>query len=81
MNCKEAKELLSDYLDQRLTLSRLALIREHIKICSACAGELEELRETVALIGSLDEIEPAPDFLAQVNRKINGGSIASRLRR
>ncbi len=81
MNCKEAKELFSDYLDRRLTLSRLALIREHIKICSACAGELEELRETVAMIGSLDEIEPEPDYLAQVNRKIDGGSIASRLRR
>jgi hypothetical protein len=81
MNCKEARESFSDYLDQRLTLSRLALIREHIKICLACAGELEDLRETVALIGSLDEIEPAPDFLAQVNGKIDGGSIAGRLRR
>jgi hypothetical protein len=81
MNCKEAKQLFSDYLDRRLTLSRLALIREHIKICLACAGELEDLRETVALIGSLDEIEPAPDFLAQVNGKIDDGSIASRLRR
>jgi hypothetical protein len=79
MNCPEVQELFSDYLDARMAPSQAALLKEHLGACAACRQELAVLRSTVALIGSLDEIKTSPDFLAQVNRKIDTGSVMSRL--
>jgi hypothetical protein len=80
MNCEEIKDLSSDYLERRLTVSQVVPFREHLRICPDCRREVEELRKTVALIGSLDEIETWPDFLVQVNKKIDGGGRFHRLR-
>ncbi|HEY3302114.1 MAG TPA: zf-HC2 domain-containing protein [Candidatus Binatia bacterium] len=73
MNCPEVQELFSDYLDARLAPSHASLLKEHLGFCSACRQELEALRSTVTLICSLGEIKTAPDFLIQVNRKIDSG--------
>jgi hypothetical protein len=73
MNCRAARELFSDCADERLAPAQLQPFREHVSACANCAAELADLRETVSLIGSLEEIEPARDFLAQVNRKIDKG--------
>ncbi len=78
MNCREIKEQSSDYLDRRLTPPETALFREHLRSCPDCRGEVEELRKTVALVGSLDEIETRPDFLVQVNNKIDRGGLLRR---
>ncbi|MGH7767541.1 MAG: anti-sigma factor family protein, partial [Candidatus Binatia bacterium] len=74
MNCPEVQELFSDYLDDRLAPSKASLLKEHLGSCAACRQELADLRQTIELIGSVEEIKTAPDFLAQVNRKIDSGS-------
>ncbi|HEY2988194.1 MAG TPA: zf-HC2 domain-containing protein [Candidatus Binatia bacterium] len=71
MNCPEVQELFSDYLDERLEASQVSLLKEHLGACVSCRRGLGELLGTVELIGSLDEIETSPNFLAQVNRKID----------
>jgi anti-sigma factor RsiW len=50
MKCAEARELLSAYLDRTLSASECAELEEHLRLCPGCARELEELRQTVALI-------------------------------
>jgi hypothetical protein len=70
MTCNEARGLSSDYLDQRLSPMNIALVEEHLKICQDCSREFDELNRTISLIGSLEEIETSPGFLARVNRKI-----------
>ena len=79
MNCQEIKELSSDYLDQQLAPHQVLLFEEHLKDCSNCRLEVETLRTTVSLIGSLDEIKTSPDFLSQVHRKIEKRGGLSRL--
>lgn len=79
MNCQEIKELSSDYLDQQLAPHQVSLFEEHLKDCSNCRLEVETLRTTVSLIGSLDEIKTSPDFLSQVHRKIEKRGGLSRL--
>ncbi|HEV8341620.1 MAG TPA: zf-HC2 domain-containing protein [Candidatus Binatia bacterium] len=71
MNCQEARELSSEYLDQRLAPAQVSLLEEHIEACPDCERGIEALRTTISLIGSLDAIEPSPDFLDQVQRKID----------
>ena len=78
MNCQEVKELFSDYLDGRLAPSEVLQLEEHAKGCSACGRDLAQLRATISLMSSLGEIETSPDFLAQVNRKIDSGRNPSR---
>lgn len=71
MNCQEAKEFSSEYLDQRLPPARVLLLEEHVRSCSDCKRQIEDLRNTVSLLGSLDRIQPSADFLDQVQRKID----------
>ena len=72
MNCQEVKELFSDYLDHRITPSQIVLLEEHVKSCPACGQELTQLRAIISMTASLGEIETPPDFIVQVNRKIDG---------
>lgn len=81
MNCHVVKELASDYLDRRLGAVQAADVREHVRLCAECREEIEQLRATVAAIGSLEEIEVWPDFLVQVNRKIDRVGALARIRR
>jgi Putative zinc-finger len=71
MNCQEARELSSEYVDQRLAPAQVSLLEEHIEACPDCEDEIEALRRTISWIGSLEAIEPSPDFLDQVQRKID----------
>jgi len=80
MTCEEARDLASDYLDRRLTPFQNVLFREHLDACADCRRELADLDRTIAMVGSLGEVETAPDFLARVNEKIDRGRPLSRLR-
>jgi Putative zinc-finger len=71
MDCREIKELSSDYLDGRLGRAQVASFEEHLRGCPNCKQEMEALRITIYLIGSLGEVETSPDFLSQVQRKID----------
>jgi len=80
MNCQDIRELSSDYLDQRLTPPETSFIEEHLRTCSSCRQEIELLRTTISLIGSLDPIETSADFLSQVHSKIERRDMVSRIR-
>jgi hypothetical protein len=80
MNCQETRELLSEYLDQRLASGQSTAVEEHAASCRDCHEELEALRRTVSLLGRLDETEPSPGFVSEVERKIERGQWLSRLR-
>ena len=70
MNCRDVRELSSEYLDQRLLPAATSLLEEHLKVCPNCLTEVETLRTTIGQIASLDRIETSPDFLLHVQRTI-----------
>jgi hypothetical protein len=80
MNCQETRELLSEYLDQRLASGQSTALQEHVAACRDCQEEFEALRRTVSLLGALDEIEPSAGFATEVERKIEKGQWPRRLR-
>jgi hypothetical protein len=41
-------------------------VEAHLRECSRCSAELEALRRAVALVESLDEMNPASDFTVRV---------------
>ena len=80
MNCQDVRELSSDYLDRRLAPSQLSLVEAHLGACPSCREEIEALRTTISLLGSLDPVETSADFLSQVRRKLEKKALASRIR-
>jgi anti-sigma factor RsiW len=65
-----AQELLNDYLDGELTGAELEELERHLETCEECRAEVESLRETLSMLSGLKKLDPAPDFLQQVNQKI-----------
>lgn len=80
MNCQDIRELSSDYLDRRLVPSQVSLVEAHLGACPNCREEIEVLRTTISLVGSLDPVETSADFLSQLHRKLEKKPLGSRIR-
>ncbi len=72
MECKRVTELLSEYIDGRLSVEDSAAIAAHLEGCAACRRAEAELRRTVALVCGL-ETKAAPEGFAD--------AVAARLER
>lgn len=56
--------MLSEYIDGAVLPENRAAIEEHLKTCEKCSEALKELRQTVAHIRSVEEIDP-PAWMTQ----------------
>jgi anti-sigma factor RsiW len=61
LTCKELVDLVTDYLEQRLSAPDRARFDEHLAACPYCTTYLEQMRQTVRTLGCLpeDSIPPA----------------------
>lgn len=66
MICRDARELLSAWIDEQLAEAEELSVRAHLEGCVACRALARELESTVAAVRSLPRIEAAPDFTARV---------------
>jgi anti-sigma factor RsiW len=55
MPCRQLVELVSDYLDDRLSPLDRARFEAHLAACKACRTYLDQFRQTVRTLGSLPE--------------------------
>lgn len=62
MNCREARDLMSDYLEQVLAEPEASLLRDHLAGCSACREELADLDTTLRVVHGLPRQEPVIDL-------------------
>jgi anti-sigma factor RsiW len=60
LRCDEVVRLVSDYLEGALTRTEAARFEAHIVMCDGCAAYLEQMRETIRLVGALPE-ESVPE--------------------
>jgi hypothetical protein len=68
MNCNEIRERL---LDLAAGADRgTPEIGQHMASCAACAGKLEELRQTMALLGEWKAPEPSPYFETRLQARL-----------
>lgn len=65
MDCREARDLMSDYLEQDLTDNEVRLMEEHLVGCSTCRMELADLDYTLKVVHGLPRQEPAVDLWKQ----------------
>lgn len=58
--CREARELLSDYLDDELDRERQRAVERHLRWCPKCHRTTQNLSRTIAALNQLrrgDELE------------------------
>jgi anti-sigma factor RsiW len=53
LSCRELVELVTDYLEGALSDADRARFEAHIGGCAHCAAYLQQMRETIVLLGTL----------------------------
>ena len=61
ITCKELVELVTDYLEGRMSPERRLLFEEHVAFCSWCRTYLDQMRETIRITGTLTEDDLSPE--------------------
>lgn len=61
LTCRELVELVTDYLEDALPARERARFERHLGGCVGCQAYLEQVRETVRMLGHLgeDPLDPA----------------------
>ena len=60
LSCQELVELVTDYLEGKLSAHDHALFDAHLAVCPGCSTYVEQMRQTIRAVGSL-ESEPVPE--------------------
>jgi anti-sigma factor RsiW len=55
MTCKELVELVTDYLEGRLSPADQERFEGHLELCEFCVTYIEQIRASVAVVGTLRE--------------------------
>ena len=55
MDCNELVELVTDYLEGKLPSADVEHFEAHLEECEACATYIEQIRQSVAVVGTLSE--------------------------
>jgi hypothetical protein len=60
LSCREFVELVSDYVERRLSLSERTRFEMHLCYCAPCRTYLRQLRATIETAGRLTEHDLPP---------------------
>ena len=61
LSCRELVELVTDYLEGGLSEEERLRFEDHIGRCAACTIYVEQIRQTITLLGRLPEPALSPD--------------------
>jgi anti-sigma factor RsiW len=55
LTCRDFVELVTDYLEGRMGPGARARFEDHLALCPGCDAYLDQMRRTLAALGSLPE--------------------------
>lgn len=61
MSCKEFVELVTEYLERTMPAEDRSRFEEHLALCPGCKTYVEQMRQTMALLGQIPEESIPPD--------------------
>ncbi|MDB4894065.1 MAG: hypothetical protein JWN15_327, partial [Firmicutes bacterium] len=70
MNCDGVRGLLSAYMDGELSSGELLRVEQHLRRCHSCTDEVDSLRQTIALVASMDAVAIPAAFHAQLHNRL-----------
>jgi anti-sigma factor RsiW len=57
ISCQEVVEVITDYLEGRLSREEVAILEAHFALCDGCQRYLDQMRITIAAVGRIDDEE------------------------
>ena len=57
ISCQEVVEVITDYLEGKLSPEDLAIFEAHLAICDGCQWYLDQMRITIAAVGRVEDEE------------------------
>jgi anti-sigma factor RsiW len=64
--CQQAVELVTDYLEGALARRDRRRFEAHLQACPNCSAYLEQIKMTIALAGSIEPEDLAPEARADL---------------
>jgi anti-sigma factor RsiW len=74
MPCRELVELVTEYLEERLSPVDRARFEAHLEACEACRAFLDQFRQTIRALGRLPEESLSPEARAALLTAFRGFS-------
>ena len=74
MPCRELVEVVTDYLEDRLSPIDRARFEAHLNECDACRTYLEQFRATIRTLGRLPEESLSAEARAEMLKAFRGWS-------
>ena len=68
MTCKELVELVTEYLEGTLSTLDSVRFEEHLAECPGCHTYLQQMRQTIRVVGRLPEESLSPDSREELLR-------------
>ena len=66
IECQQAVELVTDYLEDRLSGRDRRRFEAHIRACPNCSAYLDQIRATIALTHAIDQDDLTPQARADL---------------
>ena len=64
ITCQEVVEVVTDYLEGRMSPEDVAIFEAHLELCDGCKWYVEQMRITIATVGRIDEAD-VPDEMRE----------------
>lgn len=61
LTCKELVELVTDYFEEKLSVSDRHRFEAHLSTCRGCQNYLKQMHQTIDFLGKLDEETVPPE--------------------
>ena len=72
LTCKELVEIITAYLEGALPLGERERFDQHLGTCGGCRNYLDQMRQTIRLVGSLSEDALPMDTQEELLRAFRG---------
>ena len=72
LSCRDLVELVTEYLEERLSHDDRTRFELHLACCEACRGYLRQMREVVGRAGQLREESISPEARDALLRAFRG---------
>lgn len=72
LTCKELVELVTAYFEDALSANERLRFERHVSVCPGCSAYVEQMRQTITLVGELREQDVSPTAEQQLLQAFRG---------
>lgn len=72
LTCKELVELVTAYFEDALSADERLRFERHVSVCPGCSAYMEQMRQTITLVGELREQDVSPTAEQQLLQAFRG---------